>query len=465
MEHTVMRLVDRQEEMEFLTSTATLPQAQFIVLYGRRRVGKTYLLQYFCQDKPHLYYLCSKGNEHEQIKQLSVQMGEFFRDDALAINPFTSWEQLFPYLAKRAEKERIYIIIDEFPFLISSNPAIPSIFQKYWDLYLSKTKTYLVLCGSSIGMMEREVLAYQSPLYGRRTGQWKVTPLSFKNSRDFFPASTMLREQIEFYALTGGIIYYLNEFDLALSVQKNILANIARKGKILYEEGEVLVREELSDPKTYFSILDALAQGKTKQSDIADAIGMASTSLTRYLLTLQRLGFIEKANPITEKPRAKKTLYKISDHFLQFWFKFIYKYKGLIEEGNYRAFTEYLERDFNSQVSFVFEKICQEAVREANMIDSHKIGSWWSKDQEIDIVAFNNISKEMLFGECKWKDQVDARKLYQELRQKSLAVDWNNDSRKEKYVLFARSFREKWKEENLFLFDLKDLEAIFRGRG
>ncbi|GFO96156.1 hypothetical protein ig2599ANME_0343 [groundwater metagenome] len=182
------------------------------------------------RNKKHAYYLCTKGNEAEQIRLLSRMIGESFNDTALMLSPFSEWRTLFIYLHEKAQKEKFLLVIDEFPYLINSNPSITSIFQKYWDEHLSNTKMMLVLCGSSIAMMESEVLAHKSPLYGRRTGQWKVKPLDFENALKFFPKNASVKEAARIYAITGGVPFYLAELDSGKTATENILERIAKKG-------------------------------------------------------------------------------------------------------------------------------------------------------------------------------------------------------------------------------------------
>src|SRR5665648_278234 len=272
MVHNV-NFVGREEELIFLENAYKKDKSQMIVIYGRRRVGKTCLLHKFIKDKKHTYFLCTKGNEIEQIRLLSGFIAESMGDAVVAQSPFSDWRTLFMYLQSRIGGERFVLVIDEFPYLINANSAVTSIFQKYWDEYLTGTNIMLVLCGSSISMMEREVLAYNSPLYGRRTGQWKVEPMTFEGSLDFFPPETDIEEAVKIYSITGGIPFYLTELDPGKPAIDNILENVARKGRMLYEEGEFLIREELREPLTYFSILSALSAGNTKQTQIADNIG------------------------------------------------------------------------------------------------------------------------------------------------------------------------------------------------
>lgn len=208
-------------------------------------------------------------------------------------------------------------------------------------------------------MMENEVLAYKSPLYGRRTGQWKVDPFMFGDISKFFRKGTKMEEMVRIFSITGGVPFYLAELDLDKTAFENILERIARKGKLLYEEEEILLKEELREPSTYFSILEAISSGNTKQAQIANRIGMPSTALPRYLSTLERLEYIEKIIPVTEFKRSKKTIYKIKENFINFWFRFIYPNRSYIEEGNYRKFKEILDTHFEKHVSFAFEGVCR----------------------------------------------------------------------------------------------------------
>lgn len=474
MVHNV-NFTGRKEELAFLEDAYKKDKSQMIVIYGRRRVGKTCLLQKFIKDKEHTYFLCTKGNEIEQIRLLSGFIAENMGDAAVAQSPFSDWRTLFMYLQSKIGDKRFVLVIDEFPYLINANSAVTSIFQKYWDEYLSETNIMLVLCGSSISMMEREVLAYKSPLYGRRTGQWKVEPMTFEESLNLFPKKTNLEEAVRIYSITGGIPFYFSELNLNRSAIDNILENVARKGRMLYEEGEFLIREELREPLTYFSILSALSAGNTKQTQIADNIGMSSTALPRYLSTLERLGFIEKNIPVTDYSRSKKTVYRIKDHFVNFWFSFIYPYKSYIEEGNYLRYKEVLVRDFNKHVSFVFEDISRDLIRKQGAANNlpfgfTKIGMWYGhyrdsatgmrKEIEIDIVALDDDTNTIAFVECKWKDlsKKDALDVLEKLMDKSASVQWNNNNRKEYFGLVAKKIdgKDSLREKGFVVFDLDD---------
>lgn len=470
--------VDREHEWAFLERASLEKRAQHIVIYGRRRVGKSFLTSRFISEKGGVYYLCSKGNEREQLELLSNRLADHFADEGLASRPFSKWHQFFEYIAKKSSGKRLFIEFDEFPFLIEANPAVPSIFQKYWDELLSKANIYLVLCGSSIGMMESKVLGYRSPLYGRRTGQWKLDQLGFKEVTEFFGRNATMAHMVEVYAVTGGMPFYLKAFHLEKTALENIMLSVARKGSPLSEEGEVLVREELPEAMTYFSILHAIARGETRQSDIANHVGVPATTLTRYLSNLQRLNLIERIIPVTEKERSKKALYIISDNFLRFWFRFIYPNMSYIEEENYPKLGEIIGKGFGSHVGRVFEGVCMQFILERRKMDNASfptIGHWWGayrddetgerKAAEIDIVTLDEKSTEILFAECKWSNDVDAVEIARGLAKKAGFVDWNMGKRKESFAVFAKSFKKRIEEfdgKKVQCFDLGDLEKVLR---
>ena len=459
----VHNLVNREKEMKFLEGKFSQKGAQMVVIYGRRRVGKTFLLQHFVKNKGHVYYLCSKDNEQEQIRMISKKFGELFKDAALQLNPFSRWDDLFVYLHGKIGDKKIVFVMDEFPFLTSANNAVVSILQKYWDEYLSKTGIYLVLCGSSISMMERETLSYKSPIYGRRTGQWKINPFDFADFTKLFDKKTPLEDIVKYYSIIGGIPFYFEKLDARKTIWENIFKSIFKKGEVLYDEGESLLKQELNEPYTYMAILKAVASGSSKQSEIANSINMASTSISRYLTTLIGLDILEKSVSLTDKANSKKSIYSIKDNFFRFWFKFVYPNRSYIEEENMQKLKAILDVDFNSFVGRAFENICGQIIKNLKLpIDPTKTGRWWFKDKEIDLVCLDENKKEALFIECKWSDlkEKEARKVLEDLKKKSVSVDWKRT--KEYFGLIGKKVvgKESLKKEGFVVFDLEDFEKV-----
>ncbi|MBM4387190.1 MAG: ATP-binding protein, partial [Deltaproteobacteria bacterium] len=294
-----MKFANRKEELEFLNRLYREDKFHFIPVYGRRRIGKTRLIQEFVKDKPAIYYLADSVAEQEQLRNLGREVGAFFGDNLLSGRGFDGWEQFFEYMKSHAG-ERMLLVIDEFPYLVNSNKGISSIFQKGIDQYLAETKLFLILMGSSIGMMEREVLFYKAPLYGRRTGSLELKEMEFKTLKEFFPGKRM-DELVSIYGVAGSIPAYLEQFDPEFDIFRNIGEFILDKRTFLYNEVEFLLREELREPRNYFVILRSIAQGKRKLSEIINDTGFEKSLLSRYLEILRSLRFVEKEVPVTEK--------------------------------------------------------------------------------------------------------------------------------------------------------------------
>ena len=447
---------NREAELKSLNEFYDSNGPQFFVVYGRRRVGKTELIKHFIKNRPHIYFLCDDRNDIFNIKELQKQMSSLLSDSLFEKASIGSWYELFSEFIKRNKAKRIIIVIDEFPYLIKANRSVPSIFQKIWDEVISKTDIFLVICGSSISMMEKEVLAYESPLYGRRTGQWNVLPLKIKDLKKFFPGYEF-EDIIKAYSVLDGIPLYLSKFDPCKEVETNMTEHIFTKGQFLYEEAEMLLREELREPGNYFMILKSIALGNTKFGDVVNHTGIDKTIVSKYLDNLLRMHVIEKRQPITtRKEKTRDSLYYLKDNYFRFWFQFVYPNRSSIEEG--KPIVSQITGQLNRHFSFVFEDVCRQAI--VLIRTDFKVGRWWHKDKEIDIVAIDDAKKEILFAECKWQDNVGAERILEELKEKSQFVDWNNNNRKEHFAIFAKSFKKKFEEKNVSLFDLKDVEKI-----
>lgn len=455
----VQQFIDREEELEFLEKLYKERKSNLLIVYGRRRVGKTELIKQFIKGKPHLYFLADDRGDSQNLKELQYFMAEFLDEELFKKAKIKDWIELFSEFFKIL-KNKIIIVIDEFPYLIKSNKAIPSIFQKIWDNILSNKDVYLILLGSSISMMETHTLAYRSPLYGRRTGQLKILPFKFRYLHNFFP-NYSLEDIIKVYSITDGIPAYMLTLNPNISFYENLKENILKPGRFLYQEVEILLKEELREQANYFNILKSIAMGRTKFGEIVNCTGLDKTLVSKYLNTLILLHVIKKEFSVTEKKETRNARYIFEDNYYNFWFKFIYPNRTFIEGGKVEELIENVKKDMNLYFSLIFEKICKEFLFYKQKISFNKVGRWWYKDKEIDIVILNEKTKEILFAECKWQDKVNAEKILYELKEKVRFVDWNNEKRKEYYAIFAKSFKKKIKEQNVMLFDLKDLERYF----
>jgi AAA+ ATPase superfamily predicted ATPase len=439
----MIMFIDRKEELDKLLEIAKSKKAELVLVYGRRRVGKSRLLVEFAKKTDALYLLADISENILDILARQVNK-EFVK--------FSTWEDFFEFIYKSKYK---IIIIDEFQYLYLVNKAWPSMLQRWWEK-IKETEKKIILCGSIISTVYKISMGYGAALYGRKTFEMQITPLKFKFLKDFFPNYT-LEQLVQAYAILGGVPRYLEEFDPKAGIEENVKNKILNKTSFLYNEPLNLLFEEFRSPAPYVSIFLAITQGYTKFSEIAEVSKIQTHKLPKYLLILERVGLIEKEIPITEKKiKAKTTRYKIKDNFYKFWFNFVFKNKSLIEQGLEKEVFDSIEKEFNAYVGKAFEDVCREFIIDSKIFRLTKIGRWWHKDKEIDIVAVNDQTKEVLFAECKWKDKVDARKVLDNLREK--AKDVKLLKKKEVYAIFAKSFKEKFKEPGVLLFDLNDLK-------
>ncbi|MGL5357338.1 MAG: ATP-binding protein [Cetobacterium sp.] len=433
-----MSFVNRQKEMKTLNKEFQ-KNSSFTVIYGRRRVGKTTLIKEFIKDKNAFYFFADKQNENVQINRFKNQLGEHFKDDFVKKIEIKDWDTLFDYFMSKLGNEKFVLVIDEFQYLCMVNKSFSSIFQRIFDEKLKEKNIMIILCGSLISMMYSEVLAYDSPLFGRRTSQIKLKPIDFKYYSEFFEEKSH-HSLIEMYSITGGIPKYIMNFDRKKSHLWNIEHNIFDRDNYLYSEPKFLLQEEINDLSRYFSILQSIAAGNTKISSISSQLEIPSTGLTPYISKLIELDVLEKEIPVTEDIKnGKKALYKIKDNYLNFWFNYVYPYQSYLEIENLTYPLEKIKTTFDLWVSKVYEDLSRESLMYDNQIPFpiRNLGRWWDKNEEIDIVALGE--DEILFGECKWSNKHVGLSVLYKLKEKAKGVKWKNGSRKEYYMLFSKS--------------------------
>ena len=405
-----MEFIGRDPELKILEDTYR-QDTGFVVLYGRRRVGKTTLISKFIANKPALYYLATEEREPDALRRFGDAVAAFTNRPYLKNGSITDWIPLFTYFAEEPSTEKKILVIDEFPYLVHSNPAFPSLFQKIWDEILQNASVMVILCGSSVSMMKDYALARTSPLYGRRTAQIKLKPLRFMELATHFP-SIPFSELVERYALTGGIPKYLTFFDTGISVQDAIKKYVLNPNGYLYEEPLYLLKNDVRDAPSYLSIMNAISQGYTTISQIADKIQSSTSFITPYLATLIELGFVERKIPILEEypEKSRKGVYRIADTFMRFWFRFVYPNRSLLEQGNYEPVMELINQEMNRvYLSFIYEDICAElfsylCTQHEISFTPYQIGSYWNRTGtiELDLVAVNPKTQELFIGECKY---------------------------------------------------------------
>lgn len=433
-----MKFVNREKEMETL-NREYFRENSFVVIYGRRRTGKTTLIKEFIKDKKAFYFFADKQNEKMQIARFKNQMADFFKDSFLEKIDIDSWDTLFHYIkSKISSEEKFVLVIDEFQYLTMVNSEFSSIFQRIYDEILKNSNIMLILCGSLITMMYSEVLAYNSPLYGRRTASINLAPIKFRYYKEFFKERSH-QEMIEFYSVTGGVPKYIEEMNLEKPLLENIENYILDKNNYLYSEAKFLLQEEINDISRYFSILQVISGGETKLSGIASRLGIPSTSLTSYISKLIELEILEREVPVTEENilNSKKSLYSIKDNFLAFWFNYVYPYSSYLEMENLKFPMKKIESELDLWVSKIYEKLCRENLIYENIdFPLLKIGRWWNNQEEIDIVGIGE--NEIVFGECKWSKKPVGLSVLKDLERKSQEIKFKKQY-EIYYILFSKS--------------------------
>lgn len=458
------KFVDREVELQFLESQFSQNGSALVVIYGRRRVGKTALIKEFIKNKKAIYFLATEEVESQNINNFKSLVAKLFNNSLLEKIQNITWEEIFEFITANIESEKIVIVIDEFQYLCKVNPSFASIFQKIWDERLKAKNVFLILCGSLINMMEQQVLNYSSPLYGRRTGQIKLKPLKFKYLKEFFPQATE-DELIWLYAILGGVPKYLEVFNYKGDIFESIRENILNKQSFLYEEPLFLLEREIQDIGTYFSLIKSISMGNHKLHQIAQNLSVPQTRLTKYINTLIDLDILRREIPVTEEypEKSKKGLYFINDNFLNFWFKFVYPFKEQLELDNVEFVLENIKRRIVTEhISYVYEDVCREYVLELSNrselpLKVSKIGRWWDKNDEIDIVGIDQTSGSILYGECKYTNAKVDIDLFYSLKQKASKVNLKNKT-KEYYIIFSKSgFTERFLN---FANEMKNLILI-----
>ena len=356
--------VGRQAELGVLEELAESGNPELYVLFGRRRVGKTELLQQFCRGTRAVYFLGAEVREKDNLRAFRDALAEGLDDPLARSVVFADWTSALQFVGERAKDERLVVVLDEFPYLCESSPGLPSEIQRFWDTRAKKTRLMLVLCGSQISFMEQEVLAERSPLFGRRTAQRRLEPLGPTDALSFFP-KWPLRDRVLAYAILGGMPAYLRRFEDHRSLQENLLRECFRPEGYLFDEVQFLLRSELSNPATYNSILAAVARDVDKLGDIALSVGVDSTHANKYLSTLRELRLVDRDVPLTDPDplRSRKGTYRIADRFLAFHFRHIHPRAGMIQAGRGgRVLEEFVEPDFarlfeDATVDFVLEHL------------------------------------------------------------------------------------------------------------
>jgi len=444
--------IGRNKELALLDKLHQRAGAQLFILYGRRRIGKTSLIERWTQnrleERDYLYWMATQTSTTNQLRDFSQTILRFIDPNAPISASFSyeSWETALARVAQLAGDRRFVLILDEITYAMQANPELPSLLQRIWDQTLKDTNLFLVLTGSLAGIIRRSALDYQSPLYGRATAKLKLQPLSFGTLHGLLPAMTT-EQRVAVYAITGGIPAYLELFDDTDNIIQNLREHFITPTNVMLNDAVFLLREQVDEPRNYIALLEAIASGGHKLADIAKLAGLERSNANKYLTVLRELGYIERIVPATvQRPeRSRKGRYVFTDAYLRFYFRFLRPYLGDIERGRFNRVIKLLEDHLTDFIgAHTFEELCREWLNEKAdrgelpyFLDL--VGSHWSKEAQIDVVGINWRTKQILFGECKWgRRPVEGNVINKLVAQSAKALpgrgDWQQD-----YVLFSRA--------------------------
>ncbi|MCM1105357.1 MAG: ATP-binding protein [Blautia sp.] len=420
--------IGRERELASLNKLYASDKFEFIVIYGRRRVGKTALINRFISDKKTIYFMGVESNNKQNLENFSKSIMEF-GTDIPAEMAFASFQAALEYTFKLAEKERLILVIDEYPYVARASKSLASTLQLLIDKYKDNSKLMLVLCGSSMSYMEDHVLAYKAPLYGRRTSQMKILPFDFADTCRYFNHFSS-EDKAMIYGMVGGTPQYLLQMNDGQSVEDNIKNTFLNSTSALFEEPENLLKQEVREPALYNAIITAIAGGASRMAEISTKVGEDTSVCAGYLKNLTALGLVQKETPYGEKT-SRKSIYVIADNMFRFWYRFVPENNSIIGRGAADLAYKRIEPYLSDYMGKVFEEICKQylwkmLLRGRSPVEFQELGRWWGTDPaahsqtEIDIMGEQD-KDTALFGECKWtNEKVDTGVLETLARRSSL---------------------------------------------
>lgn len=398
------------------------PGGSMLPIYGRRRVGKSEMIVHFQKGKSGAIYFMGKRAPAElQIREFLETAAAALGEPLLATQPVTGWGAAFKLVEDRWKgPQKLILALDEFQWMCESSPELPSVIQEAWDRRWRKGNILLILCGSYLGFMEREVLGKKSPLFGRRTGQILLRPFGYQEAALFHPRYSVM-DQARTHFICGGMPYYLKAFAPSRSVEQNIAVTLFDEMGVLFREPDFLLREELRELSNYHSILMALAAGRTTNAEISAASGIGDRALQFYLTTLVELGYIVRRYPLTgAPPTARKVRWSLEDPLLRFWFRFVFPNMSRIARSTpQQAVQEIVKPQLDAYFGHCFERFCREALSvlytKEGVTANLEIGEYWDQQRQIDVVGLRAADHWTDLGECKWTDAGSPSSLRKEL--------------------------------------------------
>ncbi len=458
--------IGREQELNALENLYMSDKFEFAVIYGRRRIGKTALINKFISNKKAIYFMGVESNAKQNLENFSKSIIEFSSGIETETS-FVSFQSALEYVFKLAENERLILAIDEYPYVAHSSKSLASTLQLLIDKYKDSSKLMLILCGSSMSYMEDHVLAYKAPLYGRRTAQMKILPFNFEETCNYFKKFSD-EDKALIYGFVGGTPQYLLQMNDNLSVEDNIKNTFLNPISFLYEEPVNLLKQEVREPAIYTAIITAIAGGASRMSEISGKVGEDTNVCSTYLKTLINLGIVQKETPYGEK-ESRKSVYSIEDNMFRFWHRFVVDNNSVIARGATDLVYKRIEPYFSDYMGKVFEDICKQylwkqLLTDKSPVEFTSLGRWWGNDPiekcqtEIDIMGEQD-KDTALFAECKWTNEKVDLSVLETLAKRSELFSYKNTH----LYLFSRSgftkgcIDEANKMGNVTLVSYKDM--------
>ena len=401
----------RHTELSLLDDLWGDAQATLLILYGRRRVGKTRLLTHWMRQTRNraLYWVADPTSTRDQLRSFSQAIYNFADPQQPAPDDFTyaNWAQAWQQVAHLAQSERLALFVDEFTYLLDAEPGIAGMVQNAWDHILKQSNLFLVLSGSHLGMMQRHVLAYQAPLYGRATANLRLLPLPFGVTRSFFPKYDAA-ERVAIYAIFGGIPAYWERLNPNATISENIRHQLLTDNDLMQDEPRLLLQDFVTDPNNYVAILRAIGHGAREQKEITQRTGLAQGHVSKYLSVLREAGFVERRMPVTAGESSRLGRYHITDPYLRFYYRFLASRQAQLALGvQEQALAEIKQHLLDFIGTYTWEELCREWLLRASAYGDlpcvpDQVGSAWTRKTQVDVVGINTMEKTLILGECKW---------------------------------------------------------------
>ena len=447
------KFIGRQKELAEITHLWKKDDAQMLVLYGRRRVGKTVLLTEWIKLTGHraLYWVASPGSSVAQLRSFSRALYNFSHPQPPAPESFSyaSWEQAFAEVASLAQSGRMALFIDEFTYLLEVNPAIAGELQNLWDHLLSNANLLLCLSGSHLGMMKREFLSYQAPLYGRASAQIHLQPFFFGQTRDYFPDYSP-SDRVTIYSAFGGVPAYWARLDRSKTLSYNIKTELLTPNNLMQAEPRLLLQDFISEPNNYVSILSAIANGAHTLKEIAENAGIPHQNPPKYLGVLAEAGFVERRVPVNALEPSREGRYHITDPYLRFYYRFLAGRQDQLALGVQEQALAEITRHMPDFIGkHTWEEICREWVLRAGAegLVPHlpdRVGSVWNSKAQVDVVGINSMERTLILGECKWTTTPPDRKVMSDLVEEKTSLIVPQIGKKKWKVYFVGFSKRGW---------------------